>query len=708
MLSLKEESRRNQIDGFYVKLEVQDTTQNFLIDTGASITVIRREIFQGIAEGNRPCLERTNESLCMADESRIPVVGWAMFSLKIGDFATKHKVWVADIQADGILGCDFLTRYECQLDLGRGELRIANELIRCLAEHPAENSCQTLNRITVCETFSINPGQEVIVQGKLKNPLKEGEVIVEPYEKFTKKYSVMVAKVVASPQSQTVPVRMINLDSVPVTVYKGSTAATCEPVEEVTAVELDGADLEVAPGHQIELSSHVLPLYQSTKESLDENQKTLVLSLLKKHEGVFARNKEDLGRTNIVKHKIPTKDVPPIKQQARRLPLNKREEAAAEVSSMLKRGVIEPSQGPWASPVVLVRKKDGSTRFCVDYRRLNDVTIKDSYPIPRIDDSLDTLCGSSWFSTLDLASGYWQVEMDEPDKEKTAFVTQSGLYQFCVLPFGLSSAPATFERLMEKVLSGLQWQTCLVYLDDVIIFAKTFEEHVARFDQVLTRLKSSGLKLSPKKCHLFRQKVAFLGHVVSKDGVSTDPTKVAAVENWPRTNCVRDARRFLGLCSYYRKFVKNFTHIARPLHRLTEKGKQFLWTEECEKAFNELKHVLTSAPILAFPTPTDKYILDTDASSDSLGGVLSQVQGGEEKVIAYFSKSFSKPERRYCVTRKELYAIVASVKHFHHYLYGAKFLVRTDHSALRWLLTFKNPEGQVAHWLEVLALIIMK
>ncbi|PIK59683.1 hypothetical protein BSL78_03414 [Apostichopus japonicus] len=199
--------------------------------------------------------------------------------------------------------------------------------------------------------------------------------------------------------------------------------------------------------------------------------------------------------------------------------------------------------------------------------------------------------------------------MDESDREKTAFITHSGLYQFCVMPFGLCNAPATFERLMEKILSGLQWQTCLVYLDDVIIFGKNFEEHIAAIDDVFTRFKLAGLKLSPKKCFLFKQKVEFLGHVVSKDGVSTDPSKVAVVKNWPRPNCVRDVRGFVGLCSYYRKFVKNFTLIARPLHRLTEKGKRFLWNEECEEAFNALKVALTSTPILAFPPPVTSIFL---------------------------------------------------------------------------------------------------
>jgi len=340
----------------------------------------------------------------------------------------------------------------------------------------------------------------------------------------------------------------------------------------------------------------------------------------------------------------------------------------------------------------------------VDYRKLNSATVKDSYPLPRIDDSIDALSGSCWFSTLDLASGYWQVEVEERDRPKTAFTTGSGLYQFTVMPFGLCNAPATFERLMERVLSGLPWEVCLLYLDDIIVHAKTFKAELERLRSVFARLREAGLKLSPKKCHLFKKRVVFLGHVVSEEGVSTDPEKIKAVCEWPTPTSASTLRSFLGLCSYYRRFVRGFANIAAPLHRLTEKDKAFVWTHECDVAFHRLKQVMSQAPMLAYPTSEGAFVLDTDASNTGIGAVLSQKQGGEERVIAYFSRSLTKSERQYCVTRKELLALVTAVRHFHHYVYGRHFKVRTDHGALRWLMNFKNPEEQTARWIETLGI----
>ena len=428
----------------------------------------------------------------------------------------------------------------------------------------------------------------------------------------------------------------------------------------------------------------------------------LPLNLLLEYADVFAKSADDMGRTGLVKHRINIGDAQPIRQRARRLPIHQRKEEQALIKEMLDRQVITPSSSPWASGIVLVKKKDGSWRFCVDYRRLNEVTVKDSFGLPRIDDSLDTLGGAKWFSTLDLQSGYWQVEMEEGSKEKTAFICSSGLYQFERMPFGLCNSPATFERLMERVLAGLQWQVCLIFLDDVIVYGTSFGNQLERLQLVFERLRSANLILSPKKCELFQQEVAYLGHIVSQDGIAPDPSKIKSIQTWPQPSNVTEVRSFLGLCSYYRRFIKNFSAVARSLHQLTEKNKAFLWTEECIEAFYHLKQRLTQAPILAYPKPGDPYILDTDASQFGIGGVLSQVQDGDERVIAYFSRTLSKPERRYCVTRKELLAVVQSVKHFHHYIYGTKFSVRTDHNALRWLMNFKSPTGQTARWLEVL------
>lgn len=306
---------------------------------------------------------------------------------------------------------------------------------------------------------------------------------------------------------------------------------------------------------------------------------------------------------------------------------------------MLQYGVVQSSTSPWAAPIVLVKKKDGTTRFCVDYRKLNNVTRKDAYPLPHIDETLDALSGAKVFSTLDLASGYWQVEMDAADCEKTAFATRHGLFEFQVMPFGLCNAPGTFQRLMEFVLAGLQWQTCLVYLDDVIVYGQEFDEHLERLREVFNRFRQAGLKLKPSKCFLLRPRVPYLGHVISAEGVNTDPAKIEAVKQWPVPSKVTDVRSFLGLASYYWRFIQDFAEIAAPLHRLTAKSmEKFKWTPECDEVFRVLKEKLVSAPVLAFPCFTEEFVVDCDASDYGLVAVISQRQDGDEKVVAYASR----------------------------------------------------------------------
>ncbi len=373
-----------------------------------------------------------------------------------------------------------------------------------------------------------------------------------------------------------------------------------------------------------------------------------------------------------------------------------------EVEKMLASGTIEEAEGPWASPVVLVKKKDGTMRFCVDYRRLNEATVKDAYPLPRIDDSLDTLAGSKWFSTMDLVSGYWQVAMAPEDREKTAFSTHRGLFQFTVMPFGLCNAPGTFERLMEVAMRGLQWTSCLVYLDDIVVFSRDFDSHMQRLGEVLSRLEAAGLKVKPSKCHLARREVGFLGHVVSEAGIATDPAKIEAVKDWPVPNSLTEVRSFIGLAGYYRSFVPDFATLAKPLTSMADKGRFFHWNEGCQVAFDALRELLMSSPILGYPQEEGQLVLDTDASDTGLGAVLSQRQEEKEVVLSYGSRTLTKPERNYCVTRRELLAIIFGLKKFRHYLLGRNVLIRTDHAALKWVMAFKEPEGQVARWIQVL------
>ena len=271
------------------------------------------------------------------------------------------------------------------------------------------------------------------------------------------------------------------------------------------------------------------------------------------------------------------------------------------------------------------------------------------------------------------------------------------------MPFGLCNVPATFERLMEHVLAGLSWKICLVYLDAVIVYGSSFSDQMENLKKVLQRIRWARLKLSPEKCILFQREVTYLGYIVNENGVKVDARKLEAVAEWPIPRNVTEVKRFLGLASYYRRFIANFAEIAKPLHKLTEKDVTFAWTNESDRAFKKLKEVLCSAPILVFPREGAEFILDTDASGESVGAVLSQKsEEGDEKVIAYYSKVLSKRERQYCVTRRELLAVVQAVSHFHCYLYGQNFKIRTDHSALQWLLRFRHLEGQVARWMEVL------
>ncbi|GBN26385.1 Retrovirus-related Pol polyprotein from transposon 297 [Araneus ventricosus] len=536
------------------------------------------------------------------------------------------------------------------VDLEKNEIRTGGEEIP-LFSASAEDSklCSVLAK----EKTIIPARSECLIQGV---PEASGKFryAVTAFPSEVSQKGVLVAATLVDLKKGAIPVRVLNLDHKPKTINKGAVVATCEPVVDI-----------VARPQEFSESLHLSSILENL-EGLNEEQRTAVKELLEEFQNLFSASDSDVSRCNMTQHRINTGNHPPIKQYPRRLPLAKKEEAERLVKEMVDNGIIEESSGPWASPIVLVKKKDGSTRFCVDYRKLNKITIKDSYPLPRIDDTLDALNGNQWFSTLDLKSGYWQVEIQPEDKEKTAFTTGQGLWQFKVMPFGLRNAPATFERLMETVLRGLTSEACLVYLDDIIIVGRTFQEHLNNIP----------------------------------DGVKTDPEKTKAVVDWPRPETVHDLRSFLGLCTYYRRFVRNFSAIARPLHKLTEARSNFNWTEECEKSFNNLKQALITSPVLTYPRTDKEFILDMDASNEGIGAVLSQKIGNEECVIAYFSKSMGKPERNYCVMRKELIAIVKSIEHFHHYLYGRKFLLQTDHASLRWLLNFREPEGQIARWIQ--------
>ena len=366
---------------------------------------------------------------------------------------------------------------------------------------------------------------------------------------------------------------------------------------------------------------------------------------------------------------------------------------------MEENGIIRRSFSPWASPVVIVGKKGGDKRLCVDYRRLNAVTKVDAYPLPRIDDLLDSLGKSQWFTTLDLASGYWQVAMHPRDVEKTAFITPSGLYEFLVMPFGLNNAPGTFQRLMNWVLKDFIGIFVAVYLDDVIIYTKgALELHMDHIQQVFQAFREANLSIKLKKCQFCYPSLAFLGHIVGQGGIQPDPEKIKKIEDFPVPQTVSQLCAALGLFGYYRKFIKDFSRHAKPLTMLLKKDNPFEWTDKQQQAFERLKQRLMKAPILQYPDFNSPFILYTDASKVGLGAVLSQKKNGQEYVVAYASRTTNKNEENYPITDLECLAIVWAIRHFHHYL-SRPFTIVTDHSALKWLQTSKLPKGRRARWI---------
>ncbi|GFX09898.1 retrovirus-related Pol polyprotein from transposon 297 [Trichonephila clavipes] len=431
---------------------------------------------------------------------------------------------------------------------------------------------------------------------------------------------------------------------------------------------------------------------------LSDEQRNKLSELLRKFSGLFTKTDKSTAAKTNVKHRIFTGDHAPINQRAYRVSPTERRIIHEEVQKMLDEGIVQPSESPWSSPVVLVRKKDGSWRFCVDYRKLNSVTKKDVYPLPRIDDTLDCLKGAKFFSSMDLRSGYWQIEIDEADREKTAFITPEGLYEFKVMPFGLCNAPATFERMMDNLLRNFKWTMCLCYLDDIIVFSETFEDHLIRIRLVLKCLQEAGLKLNSKKCLFAAQEVKILGHHVSSNGVRPDPDKIKAVRNFPPPKNIHDIRSFLGLCSYFRRFIKGFCYLAEPLQSLLKSGVEFHWGPEEVEAFNSLKKALTSDPVLGMYDERASTEIHTDASGYGIGAVLVQIQNNVEKVIAYASRTLTKAEKNYSTTERECLAIVWATNKFRPYIFGKHFTVVTDHHSLCWLMNLKDPSGRLARW----------
>lgn len=448
---------------------------------------------------------------------------------------------------------------------------------------------------------------------------------------------------------------------------------------------------------EIEESDVCRELNVAANLSVEQRQK-LELILAENQDRIAWINKQ-LGRCRHSVLKIDTGNSEPVHQRPYRGSHEQRKIIEEQIKEMLDDGVIESSNSPWASPVVLVKKKDNKWRFCVDYRQLNKIIKLDKYPLPRIDDLLSYLSGAKYFATLDLLSGYWQIPIHDKDKHKTAFITTNGLFQFNVLPFGLSTSGACFQRMIDQVLGNLKYNGVLVYLDDILVVGKTFDEFCINLEKVFHRLRIANLTLNPKKCTFGYGEVEILGHLVREEGISPSISKLEAVRKFPKPRSIKEVRSFIGLASFYRKFIKDFAQIATPLTELTKKSVRYKWGERQERAFELLKNRLCKSPVLNHFDPELESVICVDASDYALGCYLSQ-KGIDNELhpVFYASRKLSNGEIKYGATEKESLAIVWAVEYFRHFIWGTKFIIMTDCRALKWLMKAKNSSSRLARW----------
>jgi hypothetical protein len=691
---------------WYLPAQLDSLSLDMLMDSGSTYTILDHALFMTIPQEARPKMRTVSLILKGASGELLSVHGEVTMNLHLGaqSFPVDMKV-VTLGERGGLLGLDFMHKYDCTVNMSKGLLQLgaASTFIRMVKRKRVHCS-----RLEVDRTTRVPPQHEAIVYTRISkdDDNYQGPYgLVEPVKSFSWN-RLAVAKSVVTPNDGLVPVQVANFTGKPIKLESGSVLAQLCSLEgvEVTPFEATKAPKAgemIDAGDPWEVPAHLQPIIDGVDPSVPETGKLKLKQLLREYEDVFMAPDGKMGRTDLVKFEIPTGDARPVRQKLRLPPLHMQEAVDKEIDKLLDAGIIEPSRSPWASNLVCVRKKSGDLRICADFRGLNQC-LQDipAYPLPRIEDCLQSLAGSQWFSTVDLAMGFHQVMIHPRDKEKTSIITRRGQFQYVTMPMGIASSPCFFEALMESVLRGLQWSTCILYLDDIITLGKDLDSAIQNLAEVFQRFRDNNLKLKPSKCKLLVRSVEFLGHLISPEGIRADPSKIEAVKTWPVPTSSKDTRSFLGFAQYYKKHIKDFSEVATPLHALTKKRVAFKWNDEAQKSLDRLKTLLVEAPCLAFPDRHAPFILDTDASLYSVGSVLAQIDAnGDERPIAYGSVKLSKSQQNLCTTMRELLAVVIFLRKFHHYLIGRKFTLRTDHHSLLWLHGLKESSGLLARWL---------
>ncbi len=657
-----------------------------LLDTGSSISLIPKQMLPKCHLGP---IQPTKTICVSLTGHSVQIEGIVKATITINETTIKHSLHVMNNDSeDFILGTDLMARFEhWNLDFSKDKLSVAGIALPLLGNSELGDGAVKLH-----SDLAIPSNCQVVFPAKVDCSTSQ-QAIFEPDSVTLDACGLKAPRLFVQPQNGLIPVRLLNFCSYAIQLQKGTCLGQIQSISDPVRVATVEMSPETLPElwQQIDLSTSVLT----------ETEKHELEKLLKEYQakGLFAASDYDLGCTDRIQHPIDTQEHPPIKLPPYRIAIAEKSKVLELITKMQAQNIIRPSASPWSSPVVIVPKKDGSLRFCCDYRQLNALSKKDVYPLPRIDDLLRSFFKAKYFSSLDMMSGYWQIKLRDNDCEKTAFVTFCGLYEWTRMPFGLTGAPSTFQRLVDLLLCGLVGTSVTVYLDDILIYSSSFDEHLKHLREVFDRLLGANLKLKPSKCTFAHPEVSFLGHVVTRDGIRPDEKKILAIKKFPPPRDVTGVKRILGLLGYYRHFICAFAKIAAPLHHLLKAKTKFEWTPDCQDALDTLKEKLISYPVLVHPDFSKDFILETDACLTGIAAILSQEQDDKTvHPIAYASRALHDAEKNYACWETEILAVQWGIRYFRPYIYGRKTFVFCDQASVRYALTCKNLHGRLARW----------
>ena len=734
-----------------------------MIDTGSGVSILSLSAYKKIAPQHELNLSPYDLELFAANGKTITTVGIAEdVSFQLGGHTLKTNfVVIADHigSEDFLLGRNFLRTYNVLVDLAAMKVTIRNPKTPRIFKAVHEVSDQEPSFVVSAEEVTLGPFERKVVRAKIitqqPNEFHFRNVMVHPcsirsnslFDSEDTLTSVgedgvvflalrnQTAKEGVRIKEQTVVGKAVLtnfvFNSVPIQDSREASKLSAEFVNQVHRdLDLDTSSefssfaqnfLSSTEPSEMGLSENEKrkrtdpqllkpipgPDLSSVLSSWGEGARDKLASVLSEYDDLFMKNKSDIGRCKIAKHRIELEpEAIPHREGARRMSPDKAAKANQEVQNLLALGLIQPSYSPWASGIVMVKKKSGELRFCCDFRPLNDVTVKDAFPLPRIDESLSRIANAKIFTSIDLAWAFWQIPLKKRDRRKTAFACELGLFEWRRMPFGLCNASATFQRSITRALQKIQQRhgsVVMAYIDDIVIATETIEDHLERIREVFECLREAGFKMRAEKCDFMRTETKYLGRVVSAEGIKPDPAAVSKIQEWMPPRNKEELQSFLGFANYYRDFIPFHAAKVQPMQELLRKNQHFYWKEKHQEAFDSVKQALADATALAAPNEEGRFVLDTDASAVAIAGILHQEQEYNGKTIlrpiVYGSKSLTRTQMNYGAPKLEMYAVFYFIEKFHSYLAGREFTLRVDNQALSWLKTYSMDQAMIGRWI---------